>query len=240
MIEALSRLGREIGQMVLPSWCVVCNEELPWRDRVASCCRRCWDALPRIRTGQCRSCAMVWSGEAGGDLCIECQLDPLPVDWTATWGHYRGGLERLLHAFKFERHEFLADPLAGLLAGVVEEHPHRDFDVIVPVPMHRRKERKRGYNQAELLAMELSKKLRVRCDPSLLVKTRERQTQSMLARNERAANVRGAFAASPRVDGRSVLLVDDISTTGETLRACAADLVRAGASRVCAVAVAKA
>src|SRR4051812_44537989 len=112
---ALTTLGRSFLRIVLPSWCVVCDEELPWNDRIASCCSRCWAALPQIRTGRCRSCAMPWSGEAGGDLCIDCQLDPLPVAWTAAWGHYRAGLERLLHAFKFERHEFLADPLAGLL-----------------------------------------------------------------------------------------------------------------------------
>ena len=180
---------------------------------------------------------MPWSGEAGGDLCIQCQLDPFAVAWTSAWGHYRSGLERLLHAFKFEHHEFLADPLAELLAEALID---QDFDVIVPVPMHRTKERKRGYNQAELLAKSLSRRLRVPCDPKLLVKTVERQTQSTLARSERAGNVRNAFQASDAVAGRSVLLVDDISTTGETLRACAAELVRASAQRVCAVAIAKA
>jgi ComF family protein len=180
---------------------------------------------------------MPWSGEAGGDLCIECQLDPLPVGWTAAWGHYRGGLERLLHAFKFERHDFLDEPLAALLAEVCAD---REFDLIVPVPMHRSKLRHRGYNQAELLAQALAKSLRIRFDGKLLMKTVERKTQSTLARSERAANVRGAFRASPAVAGSSVLLVDDICTTGETFRACAAELIRAGAQRVCAAAIAKA
>jgi ComF family protein len=234
---SLAALGREFIRIVLPSWCAVCGDELPWRDRVASCCRRCWDALPRIRTGRCRSCAMPWSGEAGGDLCIDCQLDPIPVDWTAAWGHYRGGLERLLHAFKFEHHDFLDEPLATLLAEVCAD---RDFDVIVAVPMHRAKLRRRGYNQAELLGQALSRRLRIPFDGKLLTKTVERATQSTLARNDRAANVRGAFRASPAVGGSSVLLVDDVCTTGETFRAGAAELVRAGASRVCAIAVAKA
>jgi len=236
----LTTLGREAVRIVLPSWCDVCGNELPWRERAASCCRSCWDGLPRIRSAQCRSCAMPWSGETSGDLCIDCQIDPLPVGWTAAWGHYRDGLERLLHAFKFGRHDFLDDALADLLLEAIERRGDRDFDVVVPVPMHRSKERRRGYNQAELLAQQVSRKTRIACDGRLLKKRRERETQSTLARSQRAANVRGAFSASPEVDGKSVLLIDDICTTGETFRACAAELVRAGAARVCAAAVAKA
>ncbi|MGZ4778282.1 MAG: ComF family protein [Thermoanaerobaculia bacterium] len=236
----LSSLGRSAARIVLPSWCVVCARELPWRNRVASCCGPCWEDLPQIRTKQCRSCAMAWSGETSGDLCIDCQLDPLPVGWTVAWGHYRGGLERLLHAFKFERHDFLEDSLATLLLDAIDTRSDREFDVVVPVPMHRSKERRRGYNQAELLARAVARRLAVRCEPPLLTKTFERETQSTLARNERAANVRGAFRASPRVEGSSILMVDDICTTGETFRACATELLRAGAKRVCAVAVAKA
>ena len=106
--------------------------------------------------------------------------------------------------------------------------------------MHRAKERKRGYNQADLLARALSRRIGIRCDMTLLTRRRERATQSQLPKRDRAANVRGAFAASSRVKGKSILIVDDICTTGETLRACAAALHDAGATRVCAVAVAKA
>jgi ComF family protein len=183
---------------------------------------------------------MPWSGETAGDLCLDCQLAPLPVGWTEAWGHYRGGLERLLHAFKFEHHDFLDDPLGSLALESIEARGDRDFDAVVPVPMHRSKQRRRGYNQAELLARALGSRLRMRCDPKLLVKTRERKTQSTLARSDRAANVRGAFTASTNSAGLSVLLVDDICTTGETFRACATELLRAGATRVCAVAVARA
>jgi predicted amidophosphoribosyltransferase len=114
--------------------------------------------------------------------------------------------------------------------------------------MHRAKERKRGYNQAELLARALSRRIGIECDMTLLARRRDRMlrrsqgraTQSLLPKSARAANVRGAFAASSRVKGKSILIVDDICTTGETLRACAVTLRRAGAARVCAVAVAKA
>jgi ComF family protein len=105
--------------------------------------------------------------------------------------------------------------------------------------MHRAKERRRGYNQAELLAGALSRRTGIRCDRQTLTRRTERATQSKLSRRERSANVRGAFAASP-VNDQAILIVDDICTTGETLRACAAALLAAGAARVCAIAVAKA
>lgn len=167
--------------------------------------------------------------------CIECQLDPGSLLFCDAWGRYSGSLEKVLHAFKFERHDFLDDPLASLLESLIGD---TEFDAIVPVPMSRAKERKRGYNQAERLARALSNRTGIRCE-LLLTKHGERATQSRLPRDERAKNVRGAFRGSIRARDKAILLVDDICTTGETLRACADELLRAGAARVAAVTVAK-
>lgn len=236
LASALSIVGREALRIVLPSWCVVCERELPWRDRTASCCADCWSALPKINTAKCPSCAQpIPTGEA---LCIECLDDPLPVDWCEAWGQYRDGLGRLLQALKFERHDFLDDALAGLLEAVMRD---REFDAIAAVPMPRKKERRRGYNQAELLARALSRRTGITCDMSLLVRRGDRELQSSLARrSERARNARGAFGATESARDRSILIVDDICTTGATLRACATALREAGAARVCAVTVARA
>ena len=106
--------------------------------------------------------------------------------------------------------------------------------------MTRSRERRRGYNQAELLSRALARRVALDCDMTLLTRRGTRAAQSSLPRRDRAANVRGVFVASSRVKGKSILLVDDICTTGETLRACADALLGGGAARVCAVAVAKA
>lgn len=220
---------------------MACDRELPWRRRVASCCADCWASLPKIEGAKCESCALPIGGlkPAAPVVCVDCTSDPLPLGWCDVWGEYRDGLERLLHALKFERHDFLDDSLASLLEETVRARGDLAFDGIVPVPMHWRKERKRGYNQAELLAVALSRRTGIRCDMTLLARRTERATQSRLPKRERAANVRGAFAASP-VNDKAILIVDDICTTGETLRACADALLAAGAARVCAIAVAKA
>lgn len=253
--------------MVLPSWCVACETPLPWSERTASCCASCWSALPRIEGAKCRSCALplrlppprplsvagsrlsVAPGENPQTtdnrppttiLCLSCHSDPLPVDWCDAWGEYRGTLERVLRALKFERHDFLDSDLAALLEETLRERGDCAFDAIAGVPMTRARERRRGYNQAELLARALALRTGIRCDMTLLTRLGERATQSTLPKRARAANARGAFAASSGVKDRSILLVDDICTTGETLRACATALRRAGAARVCAIAVAKA
>jgi ComF family protein len=263
LARAFSILGRETARIVLPSWCAVCERELPWRDRTASCCASCWSALPKITGVKCDSCALPLAGEIAA-RCIDCQLDPFPVEWCDAWGHYAGGLERLLHAFKFQRHDFLDDALAMLIeetladrrrlsAPTIEEGRLRlsaqtgqavapvlhDVDAIVPVPMSRRKQRRRGYNQAELLGRAVAKRIDVPCR-MLLTKASDGQTQSLLPRDRRAANVRHAFTASRDAKDQSLLLIDDICTTGETLRACAKELLRAGAARVSAITVAKA
>jgi ComF family protein len=238
VLAALSSLGRETARIVLHASCVVCGNELPWRARKASCCESCWSSLPAIRGTKCDSCAEPLL--AGATLCIRCIDDPLPVEWAEAWGHYRGSLERVLHAFKFEKHDFLDDSLAQLVEDRMRVRGDLEFDAIVAVPMHRKKLRQRGYNQAELLARALARRLRIRCEPALLRKRIDRAAQSTLPRGDRAKNVRGAFVASPRAEGRAILLIDDICTTGETLRACANVLAAAGAARVCAAVVAKA
>lgn len=216
---------------------MACETPLPWSERTASCCAKCWSELPKIEGAKCRSCALPL---IDGTLCFSCHLDPLPLDWCEAWGEYRGTLEKVLHALKFEKHDFLDADLAKLLEEAIRRRENFAFDALVGVPMTRARERKRGYNQAELLARALGRRTGIRCDMTLLTRTGERATQSTLPKRARAANARGAFAASPRVKDRSILLVDDISTTGETLRACATALRRAGAARVCAIAVAKA
>ncbi|HEY0140900.1 MAG TPA: ComF family protein [Thermoanaerobaculia bacterium] len=233
---ALSVVGREALRIVLPSPCVACGRELPWRDRTASCCGECWAKLPKILTTKCTSCARPYEGLH----CVPCALDPLPLEWCETFGLYEGPLVPMVTALKYRRHDFLDEALAGLMEEALRARGDLAFDALVPVPMARTKERRRGYNQATLLALALSRRIGVPCDMTLLARGAERSTQASLRKKDRAANVLGAFTASDGAHAKQILIVDDISTTGETFRACARALHGSGAARVCAVSVAKA
>lgn len=240
-------MGREAAKIVLPSDCVVCDRLLPWSERVASCCLTCWNALPRIEQSKCRVCASPSRVSVGSGqyTCLACHDRDWQLVWTDSWGHYRDGLERLLHAFKFGRHDFLAGPLSNLLREVLDDREDTFFDWIVPVPMHPKKIRRRGYNQAELLAVALGRTTGIPVR-NCLRKRVDNPTQSRLPKAARAENVRGVFVVTEKhrsgsgLHGERFLLVDDICTTGETLAAAARALSDAGAGAISALTVARA
>ena len=144
---------------------------------------------------------------------------------------YEKGTRRTLRRLKFQEERALAKPLAALMAQAVGQWG-REFDGVVWVPMSPKKLQQRGYNQSQLLAKSLAKELHLPCW-DLLEQVRETATQHELSRAERADNVRGAYRARPAARGKDLLLVDDIVTTGATLRACALALYEAGARQVC-------
>ena len=145
---------------------------------------------------------------------------------------YEGPLERAIHRFKYEGWRALAPALAGLMADrlAVEAPPGA---LVVPVPLHDRRLRARGYNQSELLAAELRRRFRLPAPAGRLIRLRDTPPQVGLDRPRRQANVEGAFAwRGPALAREPVLVIDDVATTGATLEACAVALRAAGAGTV--------
>lgn len=239
LVRMLTNFGRGAAAIVLPSPCVVCGDDLPWRDRRGSCCGACWGGLAAPPGNRCSICSLSLDTAAPDARCGACVRQKPPFEWIESYGPYHGGLDRVISAFKFEGHHFLAAPLAELLA---EGLARRDaeFDVLCGVPMESKRERARGYNQAELLARELSRITRIQHQRNALRRAGTSGVQSTLPREERRRNVRGKFEPAGDLGGKAVLIVDDICTTGETLRECARVLRRAGVGRVAAVTIARA
>lgn len=185
-------------------------------------------------------------------LCPDCQRD-LPwtqgiqgeqtfefVDLCAAPLWYRDKVRRAHHRYKFSGVQAYAEPYAVLMAQCVEDHLAGRFDVITWVPLSRWRLWRRGYDQSRLLAQRLADKMDIPCEP-LLKKTRHTKAQSGLSgESERRANVLGAYEVTPGTvtQGRRVLLVDDVVTTGATLSECARVLRTAGAAGVVCVALA--
>ncbi len=211
--------------------CARCLEELA-RHRKSSRCLRCG----RFRVG---AAGPAWQkSRAGSLLCPECANGEHCFTLARSAGPYEGGLKEAVHRFKFAKRRSLARPLGGLLAGVVKEILFLGAESflqsgaagLVPVPLARAREQERGFNQSELLAREAAALTGLPVLP-ILQKVRETLPQTGLSRGQRKANLSGAFrAVNPaRIPaGRSVILVDDVLTTGFTADECARVLYQAG------------
>ena len=181
-------------------------------------------------------------------FCAGCwrELDLLPIerhsealenlDAVFATGKHRQVLRNAVRTFKYDGATELAAPLAARLA-IALRQLNRQIDVIVPVPLFADREAERGYNQAALLAQHLSAALGVFYSADFLKRVRETDQQALLTQEERQSNVRDAFEASEAVKGRVVLLVDDVVTTGSTLRESASALKDKGAGAVYGIAV---
>ncbi|MBC7256997.1 MAG: ComF family protein, partial [Chloroflexi bacterium] len=223
--------GFSFWDWLFPPQCVACGARGAWL------CADCIAAMPRIMPPFCPHCG---EPQRSGRPCRHCAERASSLEGIRSVGLYAGPLQRAIWAFKYEGLWVLVDPLASLLEEYYRGHPW-PVDLVMPVPLHRRRERRRGYNQSALLARTLAKRLALPYEPDLLVRRRDTPSQVGKSREERYLNMEGAFAcARPVPSGARILLVDDVLTTGATLEACAAPLKSAGAATVWGMTLARA
>lgn len=222
-----------LGQWLLPPRCLLCGAD---GDQGLDLCRECAAELPRNRSC-CARCALPLALPVA--LCGQCQRKPPP--WDAAWAPFRYGwpLDRLEARFKFARDLAAGRSLVALWQreSAEAERP----SLIVPVPLHRERLRRRGYNQAWELARPLAHALGVKARHDLLLRHAPTAAQTDLDAVARRRNVRGAFAVKPAVAlPAHIAILDDVMTTGATLAECARVLKRAGVIRVDVWALARA
>jgi ComF family protein len=182
-------------------------------------------------------------------LCASCRQGEQEFDLARSYGLYAGNLRKAILHLKFHRRVFLGHRLGALLVRAWQALPEPDSAIVVPVPLHPSRRRRRGFNQAELLARGLVRRLGkeerrqgLRLVAGALRRIRATVPQVGLSVSARRENVSGVFSVGrpEQVRNRTVVLIDDVMTTGATLSACAAALKQAGASRVLALSLARA
>ena len=175
-------------------------------------------------------------------FCALCRRGAFVFAQARSFGWYEGALRALIHHLKYDGFRPLARPLGRHLAHAVRRLDARSFDLVLPVPLHNKRQRQRGFNQAALLAAELSKVCGIPMGAKHCVRVRDTRPQTGLPAAQRRKNVAGAFhiPQPPRVQSRRLLLLDDVLTTGATVIACAQALVDAGAERVWVATLARA
>lgn len=247
-----------VKEALFPARCIGCDAICPWptpsvarSPMTGFLCPQCEDQLALIRSPLCVCCGQPFVSDQGVDhLCVTCCNSTFSFQGARAAGLYANALQALIYQYKYRGCEPLAGPLGHLLWQTFWRHwTLDDVDILVPVPLHPRRMRKRGFNQAGLL-LRIWPRLaseqgvyfdRHRIFSGTLVRQRHTPPQTGLDRKARKKNMRGAFGfGKGAVNGLHVLLVDDVLTTGATANACARILMRAGAASVKVLTLARA
>ena len=228
--------------LVFPIFCSSCGLRLLTEEN-GYFCPTCWESSPRIERPFCSVCGrphpiVVGLGSQRNFPCAECSAGATTYPFRMMRGamRYEDAIANAIQLYKFNGKERLAAPLAERMAEFAEQELDvASYDVLTPVPLHKVRERERGFNQSRLLAQHLDSVFpNARIDESLR-RIRPTRVQSRLTcPRERRANVRGAFSVEPNgcFNGATVLLIDDVVTTGGTVTECAEVLLAAGAATV--------
>ena len=239
--------------VLFPADCRICHFPLTNISSLPVCpqCRAQIAPLDGVLCSLCGEKLLSNAGQAGSEaLCGICRRTAPAFRRAVSYGAYAGTLRELVHLLKYHQVRPAAPLLGELLSKALAGAELSGNFVVIPAPLWTGKRRTRGFNQAEEISRAFIRSLRrswtaassIQIDTTSLVRRRETASQTGLTRHQRRANVRGAFAVvrSDRVQGRSILLVDDVMTTGTTAGECARVLLRAGAKEVFVATVARA
>jgi ComF family protein len=239
---------KSLIDLIYPQRCLICQVFL--QDQVPSpllqglpFCEACFSDFMPIRSPICTVCGKPFSGGAEWDrVCEDCIRKRPSYDIARAPYLYDGALMTAIHELKYAQRTHLADSLGSLLASFAQARMgERKGWLIMPVPLHPRRLRARGFNQSLLLARPVAARIGAELDFLSLRRTKFTKPQTELSSEERKKNVRKAFeVVQPgAVKARSILLVDDVATTGSTLNECAKALKRAGADSVLCLVLAR-
>jgi len=224
VLPQLTRLKRATLNLLFPCWCLGCGKE---GELICPSCRR---KLPRINPPICPRCGRP---QSSGIICPACYSQRHNIDGIRSPLRFEAVIRQAIHQLKYRNLRAIAEPLASLLSDYLTTKP-MPGEVLVPVPLHRKRLRERGYNQSELLSRELSKLVGLPVVADCLVREQHTPPQTKAtSASERQNNVANAFTCHDRrLKDKKVLLIDDVATSGATLDACATALKAAGASLV--------
>lgn len=216
---------------LFPPTCAGCGR---WGERF---CPDCFSKVELLSTDLCPKCSQP---SPQGQVCQSCQVDPPPWQTCRAWAAYRGPLRVAVHRLKFKNDLGLSEFLGQHLVQLIQQQAW-PVDCIIPVPLNPRRRRARGYNQSAFLAYAIALQTGLSYLPGALLRIKDTRSQVGLSAEERHLNLQAAFNAKvDLVSGRTVLLLDDVMTTGATLRNATSALLQGGASQVYALTLARA
>ena len=225
-----------------PSFCKLCSclLELPSEKVI---CQSCLDKLIPRRSYFCACCGRFFDGSGESHLCLNCLKKMPSFACHRSCGHYSGRLKDTILLYKYRKYRVLGRELAQFVYSTLGQNRElwKDVEIIMPVPLHPKRKRKRGFNQAQVIAQEMARLKGIELIKGGLAKKRNTPPQTSLDRTHREENVKEVFRVKREreIQGKVVMLVDDVYTTGATMEACSLELKLAGAKEVRAITVAQ-
>ncbi|MCG6553748.1 MAG: ComF family protein [Candidatus Magnetominusculus sp. LBB02] len=229
----MSRIIERALGLFFPSECPVCGKPSD-RSATSPICGVCWANMTRLPANCCGVCSKPLEVE-GISKCGDCYATRPYYSTVRVYAEFSGAMKEAVHLFKFSGVRRLARPIAELFKDI--ELPQADL--IVPVPMTKKRLTERGFNQSLLMAKAISDFTKVPLSYDTLIKVRETPHQTTLKGSERVKSLKNAFRSAGDMEGKSIAVVDDVMTTGATLNECAKALVNAGAAEVIGIVAAR-
>ena len=232
----------EISDVVFPPLCIGCSHVLRHEEEKVFC-KTCRKDIHYLTGSHCPVCGTLFpDSPAGNHLCGSCLEESPRYTIARAALMYDGIVLDAIHQFKYSQNLAFGQALAKIFAGF--DFPDIDwhrYDVIVPVPLHIRRLRSRGFNQSLILARALGERHKIRVDFSLLKRRKFTLTQTGLNKKERELNIKGVFEVTcpQKAKAKNILLIDDVFTTGATINECAKTLKKSGAACVAALTLAR-
>jgi ComF family protein len=236
MLPMLKNYLAALKSLILPSLCFACEKKISQ----GYLCLTCQEKIEFLSPVRCRLCYRQLANNQTSP-CRRCHDKSFPYERLISIAAYKEPLISLIHSFKYDNYEYLAE----LLSSFMIKHLARigvdlcGYDFITSVPLHASKLRQRGYNQSSLLAKLLANYFKISFKDGIIYEKEERISQTKLLKQKRQQNVKGIFIVKERLEGKKIILIDDIFTTGATAKECATALKEKGAQTVTIITLAK-
>ncbi len=231
-----------LADLLFPPICATCGALLSGRENKPFC-TNCSEGIKKIAPPVCTSCGLPLTGHGENHLCEGCILSPPCFTIARALGRYEGPLLEAIHLFKYQGRISLGENLGRMMVrGTYSQLSIEDFSLVVPVPLHPNRLRARGFNQSLILARQIATHFSLSLSYRSLIRSVDTEAQVRLSGKGRRTNVSGAFEVIKidKIKGESILLVDDVYTTGNTAMECSKVLIKNGAQKVAILTLARA
>jgi ComF family protein len=232
-------MWKNLINLIFPTRCVACESY----NTQADICSDCWSKLTFITKPYCNLCSLPFAYEDDQDtICGHCIKQKPQYDKAIAILKYNPDSQKLIHSFKYRDQLHILNYLVNLMSNIGKDII-QEADIIIPVAMYKYKLLKRGYNQAALLAMKIASKNKIPYLPQVLIKKKNSIAQIGLTKEQRIKNIKNTFELNSKfikqVQGKRILLIDDVITTGSTINECCKILRKASPSKIFVLTLAK-